>query len=202
MMITMEAVSARDSVALLLRRAAATDWIELNRTQVMKLLYFIDLAAVVEVGYPITSLDWHWDKFGPFDAAVLGALDELVEERILITRTLEHDVGTEQRYSVNQLNGDAPRVDESVMDRFDDVIRDHHGETGKSLSSQSYKTPPMRLAQSVGERGDELDLYVETSVGEAADIYLAAMREPIGDADDVSILEISRFILSTRVDFW
>ena len=49
-----------------------------GRTQIMKFLYLADLESRRLRGKPISSLDYIWYEFGPFDSSVLANLDGLM----------------------------------------------------------------------------------------------------------------------------
>jgi uncharacterized phage-associated protein len=166
-------LDVHDAVAALSQRAA-TRALVLNRTQIVKLLYFVDLFAMQRDGAPVTSIDWTWYDHGPFDKAIYGALDGLVASGELVHKVATAGSFTEHSYvsarTVDETSdrfGDLTLVDE-VLDRLGSA-------SGSYLKELSYTTFPMIEAVRAGHRGVQLDLSAGTAVGSASNRFLVAM---------------------------
>lgn len=181
------------AVRVLMQRGREHGWDSLNRTQIVKLLYFVDLAAVDEVGYPFTTLDWVWDQYGPFSAEIYRALEELAAQQVIAELPPDPTAtNVEHRYV---FAGDAAAdVEPDVARVVDRVLVDHHGQSASTLREAAYNTPPMLRVQLHGERGDELDLFADTGTEREAMRYLSATHTP----DDFRTAEALAVIGSRR----
>lgn len=70
-----------------------------SRTQIVKLLYLTDPESRRYRGVPVTDLNWIFDSHGPFDSAILGAFDDLVEHGHILREPSQHSTASlEHRY--------------------------------------------------------------------------------------------------------
>ena len=170
------ALQPADAVRLVLGRAHAVGWSPLNRTQVVTLLYFVDLQAVNDIGYPLTTIDWHWDRYGPFSADISSEIDRLTNDRSIEALPMDPDATVaEHRYVLSSTDVASDPSAAAVVDR---VVAAHRGETTTQLRDASYQTAPMLRVQLHGERGDELDLFADTEHEREAMRYLVETRMP------------------------
>jgi uncharacterized phage-associated protein len=179
--VAMMLLDVHDAVAALAQRAARRA-LALNRTQIVKLLYFVDLFAMQSEGIPVTSIDWTWYDHGPFDKAIYAALDVLVE-----SGELNHEVATAGSFTEHSYIATA--IADETRDRFGDLtlideVLDRWGSaSGSYLKELSYTTLPMIEAVRAGQRGVHLDLCVGTAVGVASNRFLLAMPLSVDGPD-------------------
>lgn len=170
------ALQPADAVQLVLARAQAVGWSPLNRTQVVKLLYFVDLQAVNNLGYPLTTIDWHWDKYGPFSVDIYCGLDHLTSDGSIVALPVDAGAAAPEHRYVPGSAEFAPDPDAAAV--VGRVVAAHRGETATQLRDASYQTAPMLRVQLHGERGDELDPFVGTEHEREAMHHLAQTRMP------------------------
>jgi uncharacterized phage-associated protein len=178
----------RLAVESLVERATLRDR-SLNRTQIVKLLYFADLRSIEESERPITGAHWIWHNHGPFDAAIYQALDEMEADEVV-----GHDVnvGSLTEHTYVSL-GQADDAELSAM--FDTILDEYGHRSGKSLIDLAYATPPMRVAQDEGARGVDLNLFEGTAVEHGAERYDALLAKPLVD-NDAAREEFHRFLFA------
>ena len=136
-----------------------------NRTKLTKLLYLADLRAV-DAGIELrTGVAWHWDHYGPFDAAVICCEEQMVARGVLNYSTEFSPSGMEyttvvvpELVNLNPLED----VDEGSA-RFLELVADVTSEfcswSAAEVREYSYTTAPMLLAQSdEGRRHCMLDI--------------------------------------------
>jgi hypothetical protein len=66
---------------------------EIGRTQIVKYLYLADLEARRYLGRPVSSLRWKKHNFGPFDARVLQAVEQLEKEGAIQAQQVSYPNG-------------------------------------------------------------------------------------------------------------
>jgi uncharacterized phage-associated protein len=160
----------------------------LNRTQIVKLLYFADLRSIEESERPITGAHWMWHNYGPFDAAIYQALDAMEADEVVA-----HDVNVGSTEHTYVSLGRADDAELAAM--FDRILDEHGHRSGKSLIDLAYATPPMRVAQDEGARGVDLNLFEGTEVERGAKRYDALLAKPLVD-NDAAREELHRFLVT------
>jgi uncharacterized phage-associated protein len=162
-----------DAIAALASQMASHGY-SLNRTKLVKLLYFIDLEAWQEIGQRVTGVNWIWDNYGPFSVAILEACDRMSE-------TGELDVRMEKTGPASRafdIRSDKvmyfKRPSEEVMRLIRNVVREYGQKSATRLKELSYQTPPMKRVIEEGQRGDELQ-FPPRSVS-PADVKAAVAR--------------------------
>lgn len=56
-----------------------------GRTQIVKFLYLADLESRRHLGRPLSTFDYIWYDYGPFDSEILSQLDQLCHKGYLKT---------------------------------------------------------------------------------------------------------------------
>ncbi|HEX6467999.1 MAG TPA: Panacea domain-containing protein [Streptosporangiaceae bacterium] len=130
---------------------------EMNRTKLVKLLYFADLAAVEGGGTAFTGATWRWDNYGPYDTAIRRAEDAGVASQLVDRddRTRSYEYGA--CYLKLALDIGDPLPGE-LMELVRRVVRELGAKTAGALRDMSYKTPPMVEATAAGDHRVLLDL--------------------------------------------
>lgn len=171
------ALSPRDSVLLLLARARQGDLHELNSTQIVKLLYFLDLDAAHTVEQPLTTIEWVWHKFGPFSSAIYSALNSLTTEGVLERETAPtHLDSTEHLYSLREAPDTIDNTE--VIDAVDAILEKYGSYSAVELRDASYETEPMQRLRQDGNRGDPIDVFAGSAAERGAAHYLSATQPP------------------------
>lgn len=148
-----------------------------NRTKLLKLLYFADLRAVDKGVIPRSDVQWVWYNYGPFSSAVLSAEDALVYSGALRRESVNSGTGDEWQKLVPDLefipNEETTSLDREFFAILYTVIDDYGSLSATEITQRSYQSPPMELAQSdSGERGGFLD----TTLGEKRKLKTARDR--------------------------
>lgn len=176
----------RLAVQSLVERATARGR-NLNRTQIVKLLYFADLKSIKESERPTTGANWMWHDHGPFDSAIYQALDDMEADENIV-----HDVNVSQ-LTEHTYSSLGVADDEALAAIFDEVLDEHGHRSGRSLIEIAYKTPPMLAAQDEGTRRVDLNLFEGTEVEQGAARYDALLAKPLVD-DDAAREELRRLL--------
>ncbi len=179
----------RTAVSTLVRLATSRGR-ALNRTQVVKLLYFGDLRSVEIDDRPITGASWWWHNHGPFDDAVYQALEDL-EGVGEITHNVQRGSIVEHIYTSV---GSANNADGELAAILDSVLEDLGSRTGTSLGELSYTTPAMLAVQKSGRRGDVLDIFAGSAAAELAARYDARMDEPLPDTSPEAAAQLRQLL--------
>ncbi|WP_185792213.1 type II toxin-antitoxin system antitoxin SocA domain-containing protein [Actinoallomurus bryophytorum] len=130
---------------------------EINRTKLVKLLYFADLAAVESGGTAFTGATWRWDNFGPYDHALKRAENTVVEMEIVDRddQTRVEEYGSCHLALAFDIDDPLPAESMRIIRR---VVSLHGAKSASVLRKLSYQTPPMVEAEAAGDRNVLLDL--------------------------------------------
>jgi len=162
-----------DAIATLSSQMAIRGY-RLNRTKLVKLLYFIDLAAWEEMGRLVTGVNWTWDHYGPFSGAILEACNDMADTGELNVRV--EGIGPDSR-EFHIRSEDVryfKRPSEEVVRLIRSVVRDYGALSATRLKELSYQTAPMKRVIEEGRRGDELQ-FVRRPVS-SSDVKNAVAR--------------------------
>jgi hypothetical protein len=148
--------SLADSITLVAEHAAKKGFV-LNRTKLVKILYFLDLTAWGEIGRIVTGIEWRWDNYGPYAA-------EIVETCIRMSKSGELEASqTQNEYGTTEyrIRSKSPRYfqepNPSLVKLVDGVVGEYGLYIASTLRDLSYKTEPMLYVQTHGHRGDLLE---------------------------------------------
>jgi hypothetical protein len=129
---------------------------ELGRTQIVKLLYLVDLESHRQLGRPITGAQWKFHHHGPYWSGFIPALEQLERTGHLEPpRRFEFAGGT--GYSYRATDGKAgpasefSPAEEAILAY---VVREFGQRRLATLLEVVYDTPPMKGAQ----RGRRLNM--------------------------------------------
>jgi hypothetical protein len=127
----------------------------------MKLLFFVDLHAISELGKPITPLTWVWYNFGPFAREVYRVLDDLdVTDEIGVSVGRNYFGAAEYHIAPGPNAGYYRMLENREIALIDEVIRELGGLSPQALKERSYHTPPMQYAQAHQMRGAKLRMSI------------------------------------------
>ncbi len=140
---------------LAILKAARELGFEINKTKLVKLLYFADIQAIEQGGVQFSGATWRWDNFGPFDRAIAAAELQLADSNLIERRD-------DRLFDGQCLLTLAVEVDDPLPAEYMTIVRDvvtrHGSKSATALKVLSYKTPPMEAASAAGDRGVLLDL--------------------------------------------
>ncbi len=130
----------------------------------MKLLFFIDLRAIKELGQPITPLTWVWYNYGPFAGDVYRVLDDLdVTDEIQVSVTQNYFGSPEYQIAPGPNAGYNRVLDDHEISLIGEVIDELGSLSPQALKERSYNTAPMQYAQMHQTRGAKLRMNVDDS---------------------------------------
>ncbi len=130
----------------------------------MKLLFFIDLRAINELGKPITPLTWVWYNYGPFAGEVYQVLDDLdVTDEIGVTVGRNYFGAPEYQIAPGPNAGYYRMLERREIALINEVVGELGALSPHALKERSYTTPPMQFAQAHQTRGAKLRMDVNDS---------------------------------------
>jgi len=151
-----QAASLADSITLVADHAAKRGLV-LNRTKLVKILYFLDLTAWNEIGRTITGVEWRCDNYGPYAADIVETCTRMSASGELAATQIQNDFGTTEY----RLRSKCPRYFQepspSLVKLVDGVVGEYGLYIASTLRDLSYKTEPMLYVQTHGHRGDLLE---------------------------------------------
>jgi uncharacterized phage-associated protein len=165
----------REAVQILLQRASDHGWRSLNKLQITKLLYFIDLESVAQFEHPATTIDWGWRDHGPWDESIYDAFSELESDGIIKPLPIEPGPYPEHRYTTARRDEWSTQFDALI----DSVIEENFKLSGNALKEKAYASPPMKIAQHGGARGVDLDLYTGSTVAHEELLFEMIAKKPV-----------------------
>jgi hypothetical protein len=155
-----------------------------GRTQIVKFLYLADLEARRYLGKPLTSLDYIWYDFGPFDSEILAELDQLSSRGVIQGEPVLYPDG---KAGYRYLPGDSVGAD--ALSREEAAIADYvvctYGNTRLRplLEEVVYQTRPMLDAKQRGAFGGRLDMGLVDNERRFPGVELGTVLRAIEDVD-------------------
>lgn len=139
--------------------AARAKGVSVNRTKMVKLLYFADLRAVRDVGRPGSGVVWKWLDHGPFNPVLYDVERDLEDSGVIQREQVVKDYGgTETQMRLVGAPADLD-IDEQFAKIIGGIVAEYGHMAASTLRNMSYDTEPMREAQRGGARGVVLDLF-------------------------------------------
>lgn len=130
----------------------------INRTKIAKLLYLTDLFQAENSLDRVTSINWRWHHYGPYERSIVNTEHDLVENNVIVSEPYVSSRNNKPGHTLHlvaeqpfSLPLDALCAIESIVDAFGHMSSDE-------IRDLSYKTTPMIRAQEGGIRGLPLDL--------------------------------------------
>ena len=122
--------------------------LRLTRTQLVKLLYLADLDYYYQDGETLTGLDYAYYYYGPYNATIVEAANELIGDRITFERGVRRD-GTEYYVYSPGLFGADPMPLSSAAKAILDAVATKWGRVPlQALLDYVYsETGPMKKAR-------------------------------------------------------
>ena len=139
----------RDVILNVLRLAGPRG---VNRTMLVKLVYFTELEGWRRFGRPVTGTPfrlYHYGAWAPEVVYVAEQESELIDHSYFVAFHLEHN------YKLKG-HGDVPGLPEEVEQLIHDVFEEYSRKTAADVGALSKQTEPMREATP----GNRLDLSV------------------------------------------
>ena len=131
----------------------------IGRTQLIKFLYLADYEARRFLGRPISSVEYTWYHYGPYDQQFLNRISSLRTARIIVEEPVAYPNGLQGYVYVA---GTEPISFDFASDEL--RVLNHVCETYSRVNLQSlledivYETEPMRRAQALDARNQPLDM--------------------------------------------
>jgi len=167
--ITGEVLHVRETEALV-RYLIAQSPLGLVKTQVVKLLYLVDVAAASVEERPITGLEWIRYRHGPWSRQIDGVLDRLAERgeiRRVRRYRIRDSAASELFHAPRRLGRAAPPQPSGLARRLADFVWERYGALPlEDLLERVSATPPM---QPPPELEGSLDLSRLSPVADEAD---------------------------------
>ena len=170
---------------------AEAQGVELTRTKLVKLLYFVDLEAWESFGRTVTGVEWIWHLYGPYSSSIMEAVQSMGStDELELTETVNFFGSPEHR-----LRSIAPayyRPASSDLTRLVRTVLRRHGRLSPSeIGDASYETAPMRaLIACGGRRGDRIEfdepLPARSDVAATLDRYRKHISSSVEDEGDVA----------------
>lgn len=137
---------------------ARSQGVKLTRTKLVKLLYFVDLAAWDTFGRTVTGVEWIWHNFGPYSSSVMDAVRTMsAADQLVVTSTHNYYGSPEYRIESVQPSYYEP-LGADLVGLIRSVLREYGTMSPSQIGDASYGTEPMRaLIQRGGNRGDRLE---------------------------------------------
>ncbi len=122
-------------------------------TVLMKLSYLVDLISVEKLGDQISSFEYIRYNYGPFTQEIYTTVEDLVCNKILITKN--DYTGGNVEYITYTYSEDSDFMFEDISkeekDLIDEVLSELKGYGAKTLTEIAYKTKPMvKLGATLG----------------------------------------------------
>ncbi len=169
---------------------AKAQGVKLSRTKLVKLLYFIDLAAWRTFGRTVTGVEWIWHKFGPYSSSVIDAVERMSsEDELQVIQTNNYYGSVEYRIeSVRPAYYEPASAD--LVGLIRGVLHQYGHMSPTEIGDASYETEPMRqLIRSEGRRGQRIEFDCppprEVDVDAVVDRYRQVLK-PSSDEGDVA----------------
>lgn len=155
----------------------------IGRTQLMKFLYLADYEARRYLGKSLSSIDYVWYHYGPYDRELNARLDRLIASGVVRSETQEFPTGKfGYRYSAGQrdvaysLHPDEFHILSYICETYSEMsLRD-------LLDEVVYETEPMKNAQEKNAKNESLNMGLVDNqkryeLGVPFDELLARSRE-------------------------
>lgn len=196
----------RITIAALIAQAKAKH-VSLPVTKLVKLLYLLDLGRAEMGQESVTSINWIWHNYGPFDNAIYRTQTYMVEHEEISISLAQYPNGYTGRFIEEAIhtNALAVKASKSLVSEIDDLLAAHGHWNATEIKDYTYQTAPMIAAQNDGKRGVKLDLSLaRTPHFPDFSALKQVLREnpiddgPIGAHETDEILEIAE-ISSERI---
>jgi uncharacterized phage-associated protein len=132
--------------------------VALTRTKLVKLLYFVDLAAWESFGRTVTGVEWIWHHYGPYSSSIVEAVESMgSNDELELTESMNYFGSPE--YRLRSISPAYYRPASSdLMGLARSVLRRYGNMSPSAIGDASYETAPMRdLITRGGSRGDRLE---------------------------------------------
>lgn len=174
-----------DAITLVAGQADAQG-VRLTRTKLVKLLYFVDLAAWKRFGRTVTGVEWVWHHYGPYSGVIISACERMSESGEITERVTNNYYGSPQYDIESREAAYYERPSRDVVALVRSVVSELGSFAPAKIGDMSYDTEPMkRHVERGGARGDVIEFPAAEPSREA---IRATVRRYTGliDRDDPS----------------
>lgn len=182
-------ITLEDAITLVAEEAARQR-IQLSRTKLVKLLYFLDLKAFEAFGRTVTGAEWRWHHFGPYSETIIAACNKLAGSELQVEQT-ENYYGSPE-YRIKSVEPAYYNPPSTALRGLAKIVVSEYGRFAPTvIGDKSYDTEPMKRAVAGGIRGVILEFDAppvnEHQVQQATRKYADLIRgEPRMDEGDVA----------------
>ena len=123
---------------------------KITKTQLVKLLYLIDVESVKYVGQPLTDIRWKFHHYGPYDEKLDGRLKNLKSHGIISVETKSKKNNPDETYFLYTYTGNKNNQEDFVASQkqiVDTILKQFGSFTLNSLLNYVYETKPMKIAK-------------------------------------------------------
>lgn len=187
-----ERVTLEDAITLIAEEAAA-EHVQLTRTKLVKLLYFLDLKAFEAFGRTVSGVEWRWHHFGPYSEAIVLTCTKMGRAGELELERTENWFGSAE-FRIRSSRPGYYRPPSPDLARLVKLVVKEFGRFAPSvLGDMSYDTEPMKRALSEGVRGVVIEF--EAPVPAAHDVtrtiqrYADLARKTQGNENEGNVAE-------------
>jgi hypothetical protein len=177
--------SLDDAISVIAERASTMS-LQVTRTKLVKLLYFVDLRAWELYGRTVTGVEWIWHNYGPFSSEILSAC-----RRLQLSDELDIEVGRNYygspQYEIQSSSPAYYRIPSNeLVALIDEVLNEFGALRASVIGDRSYDTGPMKRVIATGHRGDQIefdneDRHQQPRNRRPAKKYQRIARETAGD---------------------
>jgi len=164
-----------------------------GRTQVVKFLYLVDLEARRCLGKPLTALEYVLDNHGPFDPAILSALDTMEALGQIAVERYQYLGNTCYTYAATSK---APRgayapEEDAVLSHVARIIQKN---PLKKVLDMVYATKPIVDARKRNARGRPLRMTLVNNEARMPGLELERILASIKELDRTGGKSLDKFL--------
>ncbi len=164
-----------------------------GRTQVVKFLYLVDFEARRCLGKPVTALNYVLDNHGPFDPAILSALDTMEALGQIAVERYQYLGNTCYTY---EATGKAPRgaytpAEDAILSH---VVRIIQRNPLKKVLDMVYATKPIVDARKRNARGQPLRMTLVNNEARMPGLELERILASIKELDKTGGKSLEKFL--------
>jgi hypothetical protein len=177
-----------DAIALIAATCSRAG-VELTRTKLVKLLYFVDLRSWERSGRVLTGVEWMWHHYGPYSAEIVSTCDRMHSNDEIKVQTKSNYYGSPTYCITSTTEAYFEQPSVGVVQLVREIVNELGSKPPAKIGDLSYETAPLRsLIQAGGKRGDVIEFPAApptaTAVERTAAKYGALLAQRPQRADD------------------
>ena len=122
---------------------------KITKTQLIKLVYLMDLESVRFTGTQISNIKWKFHHYGPYDENLDGRLKKLEKNSTIVVQQKSKKDHPDDIYFLYQYTGKKIKYEFEPMKKqiIDTILSQYGSFTLDALLKYVYETEPMRKAK-------------------------------------------------------